>query len=42
MEDDEPCRNISSQPESSRKKCRPRLRWLDMVLKELKTLEVNE
>jgi len=29
-----------SQPESSRKKRRLRVRWLDSVLKDLKTLEV--
>jgi hypothetical protein len=30
-----------SQPEGSRKKVRRRLRWLDSVFKDLKTLEVN-
>jgi hypothetical protein len=27
-----------SQPGGSRKKCRPKLRWLDSVLKDMKTL----
>jgi len=40
MEDNVPFMKIS-QPEGSRKKGRPRLRWLDLVLKYLKTLEVN-
>ena len=38
---DVPCRKITSQPEGGRKKGRPRLRWLDSVLKDLKTLEVK-
>jgi hypothetical protein len=42
MEDNVPCRKITfSQPEGSRKKGRPGLRWLDSALKDLKTLEVN-
>jgi hypothetical protein len=37
-----PCRNVSfSLPEGCRKKGRRGLRWLDSVLKDLKTLEVN-
>jgi hypothetical protein len=43
MEDNVPCRKITfSQIEGSRKKGRPRLRWLDLVLKDLKILEVNK
>ena len=43
MEDNVPCRKINfSQPEGSRKKWRPGLRWLNSVLKDLKTLELNE
>ena len=42
MEDNVPCRKITFyQPEGSRKKGRPKLRWLDSVLRYLKTLEVN-
>ena len=42
MKDNAPCRKITfSQPEGSRKKGRPGLRWLDSVLKDLKTLEEN-
>ena len=36
-----PCMKTTfSQPEGSRKKGRPTVRWLDSVLKDLKTLEV--
>jgi hypothetical protein len=43
MEDNAPCRKITfSQPEGSRKKGRPKLRWLDSVLKDHKTLKVTE
>jgi hypothetical protein len=42
MEDNAPCRKIKfSQPECSRKKGRPRLRWLDSILKDVTTLEVT-
>jgi hypothetical protein len=42
VQDNVPCRKITfSQPEDSRNKGRPRLKWLDSVLKDLKTLEVN-
>ena len=42
MEDSVPCMQITfSQPEGSRKNRRPRLRWPDSVLKDIKTLEVN-
>ena len=42
MEDNVLCKKINfSQPEGSRKKGRPRLRWIDSVLKDLKTLEVK-
>ena len=42
MEDNVRCRKTTfSQPEGSRKKGRPGLRWLDSVLRYLKTLEVN-
>jgi hypothetical protein len=42
MEDNAPCRNIIfSQPEGSRKKGTHKLRWLDSVLKDLKTLKVT-
>jgi hypothetical protein len=41
-EDSVPCRKITfPQPEDSSKKERPRLKWLDSVLKDLKTLKVN-
>jgi hypothetical protein len=42
MEDYVPCRKITiSQPEGSRKKGRPGLRWLGSLLKGLKTFKVN-
>jgi hypothetical protein len=42
MEDNAPCKKITfSQPEGSRKKGRPKLRWLDSVLKDLKILTVT-
>jgi hypothetical protein len=42
MDNNVPCTKIIfSQLEGSRKKGRPRLRWLDSVLKDLKALEVN-
>jgi hypothetical protein len=42
MEDNVSCRKITFfQSEGSRKKGRLRLKWLDSVLKDLKTLEVN-
>jgi hypothetical protein len=41
MEDNVPCMKTTfCQPEGSRKKGRPRGRWRDSVLKDLKTLEV--
>jgi hypothetical protein len=37
-----PCKKITfSQPEGNRKKGRPKLRWLDSILKDLKTLTVT-
>jgi len=42
MENNGPCMKITfSKPEGSRKNGRPRLRWLDLVLKHLQTLEMN-
>jgi hypothetical protein len=42
MEDNAPCKKITfSQPEGSRKKGRPKLRWPDSVLKDLKMLTVT-
>jgi hypothetical protein len=38
MERNSPCKKITSQPEGSRKKGRPKLRWLDSVLKDVKIL----
>jgi hypothetical protein len=42
MEEDSPCKKITfSQPEGSRKKGRPTLRWLHSVLKDVKLLKVE-
>jgi hypothetical protein len=42
MENNSPCKKITfSQPEGSRKKGRPKLRWLDSVLKDVNTLKVE-
>jgi hypothetical protein len=42
MEGNSPCKKItSSEPESSQKKGRPKLRWLDSVLKDVKTFKVE-
>jgi hypothetical protein len=42
MEENSPCKKITfSQPEGSRKKERPELRWLDSVLKDVKLLKVE-
>jgi hypothetical protein len=42
MEDNAPCKKITfSQTEGSRKKGRPKLRWLHSVLKDLKMLTVT-
>jgi hypothetical protein len=42
MEENSPCKEITfSQPEGSRKKGRPKLRWLDSVLKDVKLLKVD-
>jgi hypothetical protein len=43
MEENSPCKKINfSQPEGSRKKGRPKLRWLDSVLKDVKLLKVEK
>jgi hypothetical protein len=42
MEENSPCKKVTfSQPEGSRKKGRPKLRWLDSVLKDVKLLKVE-
>jgi hypothetical protein len=42
MEENSPCKKITfSQPEGSRKKGRPKLRWLNSVLKDVKLLKVE-
>jgi hypothetical protein len=42
MEETSPCKKITfSQPEDSQKKGRPKLRWLDSVLKHVKLLKVE-
>jgi hypothetical protein len=42
MEENSPCKKTAfSQPEGSRKKGRPKLRWLDSVLKVVKLLKVE-
>jgi hypothetical protein len=42
MEENSPCKKITfSQPEGSRKKGRPKLRWLDSVLKDVKLMKVE-
>jgi hypothetical protein len=42
MEEKSPCKKITfSQPEGSRKKGRPKFRWLDVVLKDVKLLKVE-
>jgi hypothetical protein len=41
MEENSPCKNITSQPEGYRKKGRPKLSWLDSVLKGVKLLRVE-
>jgi hypothetical protein len=42
MEEKSSCKKITfSQPEGSRKMGRPKLRWLDSVLKDVKLLKVE-
>jgi hypothetical protein len=42
MEENSPCKKITfSQPEGSRKKRRPILRWLDSVFKDVKLMKVD-
>jgi hypothetical protein len=42
MEENSPCKKMtSSQLEGSRKKGRPKLRWLDSVIKDVKLLKVE-
>jgi hypothetical protein len=42
MEENSPCKIITFlQPEGCRKKERPKLRWFDSVLKDLKLLKVR-
>jgi hypothetical protein len=42
MEENSPCKKITfSQPEGSWKKGRPKLRWLDSVLKDVKLMKVE-
>jgi hypothetical protein len=42
MEENSPCKKITfSQPEGSQKKGRPKLRWLDSVLKDVKLFKVE-
>jgi hypothetical protein len=43
MEENSPCKKITfSQHVGSRKKGRPKLRWLDSVLKDVKLLKVEK
>jgi hypothetical protein len=42
VEGNSPCRKVTfSQPEGSRRKVRPTLRWFDSVLKDVKLLKVE-
>jgi hypothetical protein len=42
MEENSPCKKITLlQPEGSRKKGRPKLRWLYSVLKDIKLMKVE-